>query len=760
MSARHGWYPIENQSTEENPPIASDLSEPAETVATSEALVDARATKPFHFVNERLITRQSKRAVGITVLLSLILLVAAIFAFPEMEDGYLLLALKEQGPGALLHAHLQGPLTGWLLRGLAQVSGVYFWPIAIVLNSLLWIIYGIVSCSLWVRLFPNESGYAPLIACLTIAPVVLEIQTTTVGVAPGLLGAILGYSSLLLILRCLRGGSIWLCRLGLFLVPVSILLSVDAAAVALVSLVLIRNEPAIKSDVPKTRLARRVVFAIAGLATLSLLLYLLLSSRSVDPSRASHTVSGFALFASVPPAVITQAWHATIGAYGALLANLSLSWNAIPGLLLAALFTWILTSRITEAGSTTPTALVKPQRLIVALLAGLTFLAFRHTSPALAAFPREAESDSQFLLPVMPVAAMLTALMLVSVVRLRVRPFVLTILALLIGFTLFNFSWNGLRRQQMLSSIGEAAKPYVKAADANVLSVLSTEDLCFADYSCTAKATSHWSGDLSKRFWLYKQSEALSFLGSRRECKSNSQVAAGNPVLRTGPISRLLWIQVSGNTFNIEPYCLSDTGESVAATHSAVASTKVSKGLLTSSFTRPAGTQNLTELGTADWAYWTSAATVNHKSTGGKQIFYYNTVGGVVRDYSDHPFAFSWSDGAPTFSEPDARTGISMTGMGHGFQIAAPADGTQRKLSVYIGARKTQGKIQAHLSDGSAPDYTDIALNGEKTTAGMYTIIYRAGSSSQLLVVTYTQATNNPQGSISLQGATLVASDR
>jgi hypothetical protein len=355
----------------------------------------------------------------------------------------------------------------------------------------------------------------------------------------------------------------------------------------------------------------------------------------------------------------------------------------------------------------------------------------------------------------MPVAATLTALTLLSLVRQSVRPFVLAILGLLIGFTLFSYTSNGLRRQQTLSAVGTAVKSTVGAADANVFGVLSTEDLCFADYSCTAKATSHWSADVSKHFWLFKPSEALGYLGSRRECKSNSQLSAGNPVIRSGPVSRLLWIQTAGANISIEPYCLADAAVGAGSAHVSAAPAKISKGVLTASFNKPTGTQNLTELGTADWAYWTSPAIVNHKSTGGKQIFYYNTVGGTVRDYADHPFAFTWTDGAPTLSELDTRTGLSIGGMGRGFQIAAPADATERKLSVYIGARKTQGKIQAHLGDGSAPDFTDMTVNGNNITAGMYTFVYRAGSTSQLLIVTYTQASNNPQASISLQGAAL-----
>lgn len=738
-----------------------DVSGSGESHRVAEALTEDRAGVPFGFVNARLLTRHIKRAEVISGLVCAVLFVAAILAFPEMGDGYLLLALHEHGPDALLHAHLPGRLAGWLLFGLAEVSSIYFWPIAILLNSIFWFLFGTVSCRLWVHLFPSESGYAPLVACLTIAPVVLEIQTTTFATGISVLACILGYLSLLLMLDHIEGGGVWRYRLSMLLIPLAILLAPDSVAISLVSLVLLRSKSLATPDISRTQLARKMFFRIAALSVLSYVVCLFVFPGPGDLSDINSHASWVTKFASLPLAVVTQGWHATIGAYGSILGDFSLSWSLCPAILLAVLFSWILTSRITETVSSNPHRLVSVRRLVVALLLPLSYLALRHSPFVLPALPREAASATQFLLPIIPIAAMLTSLALLSLVRLPLRPVSLAILGLFIGFTLFTYSWSGFRRQQMLSGIGSAMKPYVTAADANILAVLSADDLCVADYSCTAKAAAHWSGDLAKRFWLYKPGEGLASLGSRRECKSNAQVTAGtSPVLRSGPVSRLLWVQISGSSFSIEPYCLADTGARTGPAHSTVLLTKTAKGLLTASFSKPTMTQDFTALGTADWAYWTSAATVNHKSSGGKQIFYYNTVGGTVRDYAGHPFAFEWTDGAPTLSESNARTGISMTGMGHGFQIAAPADATRRTFSVYIGAHNTPAKIQAHISDGSTPDYTDNSINGEDKAAGMYTFTYRAGSTNQLLIVTYTQTSRNPQASISLQGATLVVDDR
>ena len=180
--------------------------------------------------------------------------------------------------------------------------------------------------------------------------------------------------------------------------------------------------------------------------------------------------------------------------------------------------------------------------------------------------------------------------------------------------------------------------------------------------------------------------------------------------------------------------------------------------MLTGVLSTPSGTQTLTSLGTSDWADWglTSANSFNHKATGGGQISNYTAVGtGSASQYSTNPFGFTWTDGTPTTSATNSSTGLYVSGQGNGFQITAPADTTQRTLSVYVGVWSAQGQIVAHLSDGSAADYVDTSLNNPSaTTPGLYTFTYRAGSSGQTLTVTFTQV-NNTIGNVTLQAATL-----
>jgi hypothetical protein len=182
-------------------------------------------------------------------------------------------------------------------------------------------------------------------------------------------------------------------------------------------------------------------------------------------------------------------------------------------------------------------------------------------------------------------------------------------------------------------------------------------------------------------------------------------------------------------------------------------------GSLRGALSKPSATQNLTQLGTADWAHWglNSAASFDAKAGGQGQISNYTLVGsGQVAQYDDHPFGFTWSDGIPTATATKSSTGVYVSGIQNGFQITAPADTTSRTLSVYVSVWMAGSKLVAHLSDGSAFDFVDSSLsNPNGNTAGLYTLTYRAASSGQKLVVTFTQATDAGGGNVALQAATL-----
>ena len=95
----------------------------------------------------------------------------------------------------------------------------------------------------------------------------------------------------------------------------------------------------------------------------------------------------------------------------------------------------------------------------------------------------------------------------------------------------------------------------------------------------------------------------------------------------------------------------------------------------------------------------------------------------------------------------------SAAGPGTGFRVDVPADTTTRTVQVYVGGNASTGRMTAHLSDGSSPDYVDASLAAAGVFDGVYTIVYRAGSAGQTLQLSWVQLSGG--GYVSLQGVAL-----
>ncbi len=194
-----------------------------------------------------------------------------------------------------------------------------------------------------------------------------------------------------------------------------------------------------------------------------------------------------------------------------------------------------------------------------------------------------------------------------------------------------------------------------------------------------------------------------------------------------------------------------------AGNYSSVTDVITGAGGLLGQLTHPTGTQNLSTLGTLDWAHWgfSGPTSYNHKAGVSPQISNVTVLGTLVQNYINHPFGFSWSNGTPTGAVTGSPTGLFISGQNKGFRITVPADTVPRTLRVFVGVWRAQGKLVAHLSDGSAPDYVSTALdNATSETGGLYTLTYQATSPGQTLTVTFTQNTVT-SGNVSLQAAAL-----
>ena len=240
--------------------------------------------------------------------------------------------------------------------------------------------------------------------------------------------------------------------------------------------------------------------------------------------------------------------------------------------------------------------------------------------------------------------------------------------------------------------------------------------------------------------------------------------ASFSPTTVTGSGSSTMTVTTSGST-PTGSSTLTIKGTSGSLVHTTtvtlIVTTGGTTGSLAGSLATPSGTQNLTTLGTLDWAHWglTSGTSFDHKAGVSSQISNYTVVGtGAVNQYADNAFGYTWTGGTPTASATNSTTGVYISGVGNGFQITVPADTTQRTLMVFVDSYHAQGKMVAHLSDASSPDYVNTAINSTSATVqGGFTFVYQAASSGQTLSVTFTNIANNvSDANIALEAAALV----
>ena len=180
-------------------------------------------------------------------------------------------------------------------------------------------------------------------------------------------------------------------------------------------------------------------------------------------------------------------------------------------------------------------------------------------------------------------------------------------------------------------------------------------------------------------------------------------------------------------------------------------------GLLSGTVASGTGTIDLTAAGTSDWVQWPTNA---RKATGNGRIGNYSLVGASGSGtFASDRRAMKWTDGSPIASGTSSEGVSASGGVGKGFQIVVPADGTTRTLVVYVGTASSTGKLTARLSDGSAPDFVrSTGTKFSKTWDGYYTLTYRAASAGQTLKVQWTVDSArrwSSSGAVRMQGAAL-----
>jgi Tol biopolymer transport system component len=175
---------------------------------------------------------------------------------------------------------------------------------------------------------------------------------------------------------------------------------------------------------------------------------------------------------------------------------------------------------------------------------------------------------------------------------------------------------------------------------------------------------------------------------------------------------------------------------------------------------------DLTAAGTSDWALWSynssavpASLTPNEtKASGGRKISDLTVVNGNgtptrgFGGFADNlvPFNFDWTDGSPDAAVSGGHGGLTAPAVGQGLSFTVPAGKGLQRLTIWTSAHYANGTLTAHLSDGSAPDYSQT-IDAEPGQFGgvsenvptIFTLEYEASGPGQTLTVTWTDDTNN-----------------
>lgn len=176
---------------------------------------------------------------------------------------------------------------------------------------------------------------------------------------------------------------------------------------------------------------------------------------------------------------------------------------------------------------------------------------------------------------------------------------------------------------------------------------------------------------------------------------------------------------------------------------------------LSVSVTPATGSVSLSDEGVMDWVHWglTGVNGVSRKAGVSAQISALKMLGGSAERFENSArLAYRWSNGAPTASAY-TQAGLRIKGLSKGFEFSVPADTLARTLTLYVGGSKAQGRIEARLSDGSAPEYKAVFGHLQTFFDRRVTLTYRAASGGKRLYLRYTQAVRGD--SVTIQAATL-----
>lgn len=483
---------------------------------------------------------------------------AMYYGFPVFDDVYYAAGVKEHGPAAMVAAHPDRPVYGRLLQFAAARFGSSVLPLA-GFNLFLWAILALEAAWLWRSVFPAHQQYSLLVCCLVLAPIVVRIQVSTVTVfIPCLIPTILSYAALILILRYYDGqtrmpASIYV--VGCALAALGVLVSEYGVSTAAVGATVAAGYRC-PAGVELGRVRRWS--PIVALLLCVLVAYGVFLGTSDSTARGSVSPkNAFREVVNLPKAgvkLIGNFVQAVAGPYGAAFGRVRPDWDSKSTIaafvygILVGLVLWRMTrARTVSIPRESSIPRVPDFILPAAVLAGLAPIVFmgRYVTQEIFA--------SRFLLPVLPVAVMVTIWFSLRIVRPGYSSLVIAFFGFLAGSATVEAAFSVGKAQGINESAGAALLPYVRNTTGLVVAVMRRGAYRLVVDDVTTK----WPAEQSRRIWVVDPSEAIALFGRSTACRDHPTIkTVYRTIERSGPVDELLFVDADNpSNIYIERYC-------------------------------------------------------------------------------------------------------------------------------------------------------------------------------------------------------------
>ena len=493
-----------------------------------------------------------------------VLAIGAFLSFPLYDDGWLTLVVRESGPHFLTQHMGDRPVFGLLLEQIANFGAANKF-VFVLINAIIWLGFAVESGLLFRKLFPELKDYSIVVSCITLAPIVLQTQLSTVLVSIAAnLPIVLGYSAILVLIRYSkteRPNRLSLLAIASALAGSAAVFSEYGVATNLVGSSILIGV-ALTSSASAYEMRRRLLISAAWLFTLTVAAYLLfvnMADFSTRPDVAPmHMVyRGLSKWLEIPFDVIAGTWHAVIGAYAAAIGNVTVAWDSkstIVAIAFGLLISILLCHGVKNRRDEVP-AKDRPKRLFFriallfpAIVIGLLPFSVMGRPTTLL------EYGSRFRIPITPVAAAITVALALNLVRRKFRWVPVAIFGFIIGFASWTFTYIAIQQSRAIATLESSLKPYVAQADGYTVAVVPFNRF---ESELTANIASTWSVELEKRFWVVSEDPARIQFGDRSNCRPISAIDVQvRGLTRAGKLGKLLWVEAHpGKPVSVEPYC-------------------------------------------------------------------------------------------------------------------------------------------------------------------------------------------------------------